>query len=151
MCSLSHRDAVGWGKGEGMRFAMMVLAALAIAAMTEAASITHSSAKLAWTAPGDDDLLGTAAQYDLRYSTSEITPANFDAATRWLAMPVPSAPGAADSVTVTGLSPLTGYWFAIKTADEVPNWAGISNLVQLVTLAVPDTIPPAPITDFHVP
>jgi hypothetical protein len=34
-----------------------------------AASVTDSSVTLVWTAPGDDGDQGTAAQYDIRYST----------------------------------------------------------------------------------
>lgn len=46
------------------------------------ASNTASSAGLAWTAPGDDGTVGTAAQYDIRYSTSVIINTNFLSATQ---------------------------------------------------------------------
>ena len=36
---------------------------------------------LTWTAPGDDADIGTAGSYDIRYSTSPITGANWSAAT----------------------------------------------------------------------
>jgi N-acetyl-beta-hexosaminidase len=36
-------------------------------------------------------------------------------------------------MTVGGLSPNTPYYFAMKPADEVPNWSGISNIVQAST------------------
>ena len=35
--------------------------------------------------------------------------------------------GSAEEFTVTGLAPLTTYYFALKTADKVPNWSGLSN------------------------
>jgi chitodextrinase len=105
-----------------------------------------NSVTLTWTTPGDDSLSGTASQFDIRYSTSLITAANFLAATRWTAgVPVPTAPGTVQSVMVTGLSPATTYWFAIKTGDEVPNWAGISNVATKATTTAPDVIRPAPI------
>ena len=102
------------------------------------------SVQLNWTAPGDDSLSGTAAQYDLRYSTSVITAANFASATSVTGEPTPGASGASQSYTVTGLQPATTYWFAIKTADDVGNWSIVSNVVSKATGAAPDAIRPAP-------
>src|SRR3989454_200546 len=48
----------------------------------------------------------------------------------------PKAAGSAESLTVVGLTPGTRYWFALRTADEVPNWSPISNVVD-VTLNTP--------------
>ncbi len=115
-----------------------------------AQTVTWNSVQLSWTAPGDDSLTGTAAQYDLRYSTVSITSTNFSSATRFVATPAPTAPGTRQTVTVTGLQPNTTYYFAIKTADEVPNWSGISNLVSRSTLAAPDTIRPAPVATLAI-
>lgn len=103
-----------------------------------------NSVTLGWTTPGDDGLTGTASQFDIRYSTSPITAANFASAARWTTgVPVPGVPGTAQSVVVTGLSPATTYYFAIKTGDEVPNWAGISNVVSRTTAVAPDVVRPA--------
>jgi hypothetical protein len=89
---------------------------------------TATSIDLTWTAPGDDDHTGTASQYDIRYSTSAIiTEADWEAAAQCTDAPSPSPAGTTESFTVTGLSPTTTYWFALKTADEVPNWSGSSN------------------------
>src|SRR5688572_12791394 len=74
------------------------------------AQVYWNSVTLSWTAPGDDSLTGTAAQYDLRYSTTAITAANFNGATRWTGMPTPSASGSRQSVTITGLVPATTYY-----------------------------------------
>jgi phosphodiesterase/alkaline phosphatase D-like protein len=105
-----------------------------------------NSVTLSWTTPGDDSLSGTASQFDIRYSTSVITAANFSSATRWTTgVPSPLASGTMQNTVVTGLSPATTYWFAIKTADEVPNWSGISNIASKTTAAAPDLIRPAPI------
>ena len=116
----------------------------------DAQTVTSSSVRLIWTTTGDDSLAGTASQFDVRYSTSAITSANFASATRWNGAPTPTAPGTAQSTTVTGLVPSTTYWFAIKTADEVPNWSGISNVISRTTLAAPDTIRPAPVASLAV-
>jgi len=112
--------------------------------------VTHNSVKLAWTVPGDDSLTGRATSYDLRFSTTPITATNFASATRFVATPVPGLSGARDSVVVTGLSPQTTYHFAIKTADEVPNWSGVSNIPTATTLEAPDVTPPAAIRDLRI-
>lgn len=128
-------------------FALAVL--MGVPAVTQA-QVTHNSIRLSWTTPGDDSLTGNASQFDLRYSTSPITAANFTAATRFTGTPTPAAPGTRQSVTVTGLLPATTYYFAIKTADEVPNWAGLSNVFSRATLAAPDTTRPAPVATLAV-
>lgn len=105
-----------------------------------------NSVTLTWTTPGDDGLAGTASQFDIRYSTSLINASNFASATRWTTgVPVPAVPGTQQSAVVTGLSPATTYYFAIKTADEVPNWAGLSNVISRTTAVAPDAARPAPL------
>ncbi|MBI2930059.1 MAG: fibronectin type III domain-containing protein, partial [Planctomycetes bacterium] len=106
--------------------------------------VTSRSVTLTWTAPGDDGLAGTAAVYDVRYSTSAITSdAAFAAATAVAGEPMPMAAGFAQSMTVMGLSPSTTYYFAMKTADEVPNWSGLSNNPSGTTGAIDGTAPAA--------
>jgi hypothetical protein len=118
--------------------------------LATAQTVTSNSVTLSWTAPGDDSLTGTASQYDLRYSTSAITAANFANATRWNSMPAPAVAGTQQTTTVTGLTASTTYYFALKTADEVPNWSGISNVVSRTTLAAPDQIRPARLADVTI-
>ncbi len=100
---------------------------------------------LTWTAPGDDGDQGTAAQYDVRYSTSTITETNWDQATEAIGEPSPQAAGSSESFEVTGLEPNTTYYFALKAADEVPNWSALSNVVAVTTQ---DTEAPAAVTDL---
>jgi chitodextrinase len=138
-----------------MRFRSLVLFLVLLGVAVEgriagAQTVTWNSVQLSWTTPGDDSLTGTAAQFDLRYSTSAITAGNFASATPWNGVPVPAATGTRQSTTVTGLQPNTAYWFAIKTADEVPNWSAISNIISRSTLAAPDTIRPAQVTNVTV-
>ncbi len=114
------------------------------------AQVTHDSVTLSWTTPGDDGMLGTASQFDLRYSTSPITAGNFASATRWTSMPAPAAPGTRQTVTVTGLQSNTTYYFAIKTADDVPNWSAISNILSRTTLQAPDIVRPGPVASLGV-
>jgi SOS response regulatory protein OraA/RecX len=92
-------------------------------------SPTANSMTLTWTAPGDDGTIGTASQYDIRYATSALTESNWnDANTKQVTgEPAPAASGTSQSFIITGLQPSTTYYFGIKTADEVLNWATISN------------------------
>jgi chitodextrinase len=128
---------------------MLALAAV-VGSVADAVAQSWGSVSLSWTAPGDDSLSGTASQYDLRYSTSPINASNFAAAQPVTGMPAPAAPGTTQRHTVTGLAPSTQYWFALKTADEVPNWAGISNIINVTTASAPDTIRPARVTTLAV-
>jgi hypothetical protein len=127
-----------------------LVAAVFVPTRATAQTVTWNSVSLTWTAPGDDSLSGTAAQYDLRYSTAAITAANFTGATRFMGTPAPAPSGTKQAVIVTGLQPNTTYYFAIKTADEVPNWSGISNVISRTTLAAPDTTRPAQVTTLTV-
>ena len=96
---------------------------------------------LTWTAPGDDGTVGTAAQYDIRYSSALITDANFNSATQAPNLLVPSAAGTSETFDVTGLTENTTYYFALKTADEVPNSSGLSNVINATTpYAIPQFV-----------
>ena len=130
-----------------------VVVAFIVALVMAASALAQQpwdSVKLKWTAPGDDGTSGRASQYDLRYATAPITAANFSTATRFTSITTPSLAGATDSCTITGLTPSTTYWFAIKTADEVPNWSTVSNIVTVTLPAAPDVSPPAAVLDFRV-
>ena len=107
-------------------------------------TVTSSSIDLSWTAPGDDGATGTATTYDVRYSTSTITAGNWASATQATGEPAPSVAGSAETLTVTGLSESTTYYFAIKTSDEVPNESAISNVPSSATA----TTAPADVTDL---
>ncbi|HIE28673.1 TPA: hypothetical protein EYP66_15445, partial [Candidatus Poribacteria bacterium] len=65
------------------------------AAVTDlaASDLTANSITLTWTVPGDDGDEGQAKTYDIRYSTSEITDANWDEATQCEGEPPPKPAG----------------------------------------------------------
>ncbi len=111
-----------------------VTAPAAITNLT-ASNPTVSSIDLSWTAPGDNEGSGTAASYDIRYSTASITESNWDSATQVSSEPTPALAGLAQSITVSNLNWSTTYYFAIKTSDEVLNESGLSNVVNLATKA----------------
>lgn len=109
---------------------------------------TDTSINLTWTAPGDDGNSGTASQYDIRYATTSITGLTWSTAIQCENEPIPQNVGNIEYYNVTGLDPDTTYYFAIKTADEIPLWSGLSNIAFNTTLPSIDTIPPATITDL---
>jgi hypothetical protein len=90
-------------------------------------STALQSVTLGWTAPGNNGTIGRAVEYDLRYSLEEVRDHNWEAATRVAGVPAPDTAGAAERFTVTGLEAGQTYYFALKTADEVPNWSTASN------------------------
>lgn len=101
------------------------------------AYITENSVLLTWTAPGNDGVLGRASQYDIRYSSTATDCAsfNFDTAIKVDKIPSPQEAGKTETLEVTGLNQSTKYCFAVKSADEAPNWSGISNVVLATTLS----------------
>jgi hypothetical protein len=104
------------------------------AAVTDlaAASVGATRVTLAWTAPGDDASEGSAAIYEVRYSTAPITPENFSAATLVPGAPSPSPAGTPETLTVTVL-PATTLFFAMISRDEQFNSSPLSNLLQVTT------------------
>jgi subtilase family serine protease/subtilisin family serine protease len=92
-------------------------------------SLLMTQVELSWTATGDDGMTGTANRYDVRYSTAPITPENWGQATEATDEPSPQAPGTKESFAVTGLTPNTTYYFALKVIDNVGNVSPLSNIV----------------------
>ena len=115
------------------------------AASVAVSAVTDFSATLAWTAVGDDSLTGTATSYEVRYSTSPITAANFASATAVTGEPTPAAPGTAQSMVVSGLSRQVTYYFALRTVDEAGNVSALSNVPTATTT---DTLAPAAIRNL---
>lgn len=116
-----------------------------------AESPTPNTLTLTWTSPGDDGTAGTAHHYDLRYSTSGATLSGWSGALGLSPRPTPLPGGTVAQFTVTGLSPGTTYYFGIAAADEVTNWAPVSNVASATTMTgvtTSDTTPPARITNL---
>jgi len=112
--------------------------------------VSTDSVTLDWTAPGDDGSEGVATSYEIRYSLSLINDTNWSSATEFTSGPEPLAVGTAETVIISSLEPATRYYFAIKTSDEVPNQSGISNVIDVLTLPLPDTTAPAAVTDLSL-
>lgn len=121
-----------------------------------AAPSSTSAIRIIWTAPGDDDMDGTASQYEIRYSAEEINSDNWDSADTAETAVTPIQAGQTQSLEISGLNDNARYYFAIKTKDEVPNDSDISNIASAMTDAeveppiqpVEDNVAPAQITDL---
>jgi hypothetical protein len=112
---------------------------------------TQTTVTLGWLPPGDDGMYGNATGYVLKYSTSgTITDANWSSATTYSQSWTPTFPGGyfengtwnppvPESHVISGLSPDTHYWFAIKAYDNFSNYGNISNVASVTTRG-----PPAP-------
>lgn len=97
-------------------------------------SSTDSTVTLGWTAPGDDGTAGQASRYEMRCDDVPIAgDAGWEAADEVSGLPAPGASGATDSALVAGLVPGVENFFALRSADEVPNWSEPSNLLAYTT------------------
>jgi len=123
-----------------------VIFAPAASAQLRASAAADATVTLTWTASGDDGDVGTAAQYDLRYSTSPLTASNWNDATPVTTVPTPLPSGTIQQCSVESLGASTTYYFAIRAADEAANWSGLSNVVSVTTPG--DTTPPGTVADL---
>ncbi len=135
--SLTVWDAVGHSASD----TASVIVSSSIADTTSPAQVTdlHASswgpdyAVLEWTAPGDDGMVGQAAAYEVRFASTNLTGAAFANGTL-ISTPAPHPAGTAEKLNVSGLTPGARYWFALRTADEIPNWSPVSNVAEVLTL-----------------
>jgi hypothetical protein len=100
------------------------------AAVTDLSAVVtdEQSVTLTWIAPGDDDLEGTAAAYDVRYAQNEFTAADWDSLTPVTGEPAPLAAGSSQSMALTGLPFAQLFYFALKTSDDAGNSSSMSNV-----------------------
>lgn len=102
--------------------------------------------EFSYTATGDDGIVDQAAMVQIRMAQTQDSLVSYWDACSIVIETVPWAPTVNDTLTVqitieTGVT----YYFAIKIADEIPNWSGLSNVV---ILTFPDVTGPSPIGDF---
>ncbi len=107
---------------------------------------SSSSVTVTWTAVGDDDVVGTADSYDLRYATFPInSEADFEAATSY-PIPPPQPSGSLESATVTGLSLTQDLYFALKVYDGGGNFSRSASVVVSGDVCTGVTCTPPPST-----
>ncbi|MFW9949284.1 MAG: hypothetical protein ACFFKA_04055, partial [Candidatus Thorarchaeota archaeon] len=95
-----------------------------------ALNFTLDSITLTWTAPGDDNNLGNAFLYDIRYSTEPINEENWDETIRCEGEPLPELAGNTQIYMISGLTLGTTYYFGIKSSDEEQNLSDLSNIAK---------------------
>ena len=142
-CDRRSRRPAAWPSARVL-VAALPLALLLAPISVQAQGAGPDSLSLVWTAPGDDGAVGTASVYELRMSASPIDGDNWGAAAMVRGLPAPLPAGASQRVMVRGLTRGTPCYFAIRSADEVGNWSGISNLL-LLDWIVDATAPAAPL------
>ena len=115
----------------------------AIVDLAAATGTATGSIDLAWTAPGDDANVGTASKYLVRYSASAInSQAAWEAATPvTVGVPLSKPAGQAAQMTVSGLTPGTAYYFAVRAQDEASNLGGLSNSPSAIAKVPPISLP----------
>jgi Fibronectin type III domain/Bacterial Ig domain len=100
-----------------------------------ALSVGTQSVTLRWTAPDNE---GKAANnYSIRYRKGGLWPGVWDSAVVVTNPPLPSVPGTAHSLTVTGLNLGNTYYFGIKSTDQTGNESDLSNVL---TVRLPSSI-----------
>jgi hypothetical protein len=97
------------------------------------ANLLPTDVNVQWTASGDDGAIGTAASYDLRWSTSPITPENFAAATP-IPTGTPRPPGTVETAAFI-VPPQSPVFVALVVADEESNVSPLSNVISGTTPA----------------
>ncbi len=99
--------------------------------------IKSSSARIQWTATGEDGFIGQAAEYEVRYSTSPVTVSNFNLATKIDIPPLPPIAGESVSLIIEKLTPESNYYVALKSRDLFNNLSPLSNIISFTTLKLP--------------
>lgn len=95
-----------------------------------------TSVTVAWSLAGDDSIYGRAAAYEVRYSTTPLTPANWDEATVVTAPPAAHPNPAKLTATIDGLADGRTCHVGVVAVDDVGNVSGLSNVVVVQTGAM---------------
>lgn len=106
--------------------------------------VTGTTARLLWTAPGDDGIVGRASRYEGRIALVPIDETNFETALAIPGLPTPSPSGTAESFLLGELSRRTTYYVALRAEDDEGNLSGIAT----TSFATPDLVPPAAVADL---
>jgi hypothetical protein len=109
----------------------------AVTDLTSAAGTSRGMIDLTWSSPGDDGPAGNNNRgvYMIKYASYPITNiTEFNSAYTWLNSINPSNAGIRETVTVSGLTIETTWYFSVRTRDKVtvpPNtgysWSDVSN------------------------
>ncbi|OGS47403.1 MAG: hypothetical protein A2539_07560, partial [Elusimicrobia bacterium RIFOXYD2_FULL_34_15] len=106
-----------------------------------AVTITSTTIVLNWIAPGDDNEIGTATTYDIRYTTQTtgITANSWASAMEVTGEPILQVSGCTETFTLTGLTENTIYYIAIKAVDDAENNSELSYILTQRTNPIPQS------------
>jgi eukaryotic-like serine/threonine-protein kinase len=117
--------------------------------LSAAQSALAGKVLLSWSAPGNDNSVGTASHYIIRYSSNSSDLDDFNSAPLWKSTrAVGGISGTSETEDVGELFGGVTYYFAIKTSDFLPNLSGVSN--KATSWATIDYIAPEPPSSFTV-
>ncbi|MEJ2702376.1 MAG: right-handed parallel beta-helix repeat-containing protein [Sedimentisphaerales bacterium] len=95
---------------------------------------SQNSVTIGWTVPGGDGSSDRPGRYDIRYATSSLAEANWDAATQVQGEPTPGNFGDSQSFAITGLNSGATYYVGIKTSNDTGSTTSqLSNVVPGTT------------------
>jgi len=96
----------------------------------DAIDVLSSSVTATFVAPGNDDMEGTVAGYEIRYRPgAPMAPGDFDDSDMINAPTIqPQIAGALQQVTFSNLVPNTNYYFAVRAFDECLNKSPVAIL-----------------------
>ncbi|NNF07071.1 MAG: hypothetical protein HKN21_09945, partial [Candidatus Eisenbacteria bacterium] len=103
---------------------------------------------VSFLAPADAE--GTVTDYDLRYVVGSSFPVGSWGSAQTVVTGAPQAPGAVETVLLTGLTPSTNYTFRIQSQDDSGNWSALSAEHTTTTDSPPppDTTGPTTISNL---
>jgi ferredoxin len=111
-------------------------------------NISSNSIVITWTCVGDNGLTGTATSYQIKLANEPLTEQNWNEMQDVEQNLIPLSSGEIQTFLIQDLTPITAYYVAMKTFDEVGNASPISNVVFAETTDEADIIPPSPIGDL---
>lgn len=136
--NLSYQGKLGWGRVDAL-LALKEPDNIPPSAITDLAiqKIHSTSLVLNWTASGENNHEGKAADFEIRYSKNPITEINFNEATLVTNAPAPPPSGTTVTYELKNLVPVTTYYVAMKSSDVFSNVSPLSNIVSAKTYQVP--------------
>jgi hypothetical protein len=92
---------------------------------------------LSWTSSGDDGETGTAALYEIRYSTQDLSDANALNRAAAVFLPIENRRPQRVDLSLGNLERGRTYFFRVRAGDEVPNWSPWSNVATANSFNTP--------------
>jgi len=102
---------------------------------------SNTSVTLGWIDVGDDSLVGTATEVEIRWSTAPIDDSSWGSATPVYGEPAPGPAGTPQQFTIGGLDRTRDLWFSARARDDVNRLSAVDTPFLVAHLL--DTAPPA--------